>query len=125
MKIAKKGCKRNLEISIENYLIKWKIKRESILVIDKWISQKNLKKNCEDVKKTIATWKNNFILCMIYKMSKQISTFDDIEVKKSAFVKSKYPIDINEVDIKQILISDKVSYGKKRLYILYWLKRWW
>lgn len=46
---------------------------------------------------------------------KQISTFDDIEVKKSAFVKSKYPIDINEVDIKQILISDKVLYGKKGL----------
>ena len=56
---------------------------------------------------------------------KQISTFDDIEVKKSAFVKSKYPIDINEVDIKQILISDKVLCGKKRLWILYWLKRWW
>ena len=48
-------------------------------------------------------------------MSKQISTFDNIEVKKSAFVKSKHPIDINEVDIKQILISDKVPYGKKRL----------
>ena len=56
---------------------------------------------------------------------KQISRFDDIEVKKSAFAKSKYPIDITEVDIKQILISDKVPYGKKGLWILYWLKRWW
>lgn len=46
---------------------------------------------------------------------KQISRFDDIEVKKSAFAKSKYPIDITEVDIKQILISDKVPYGKKGL----------
>ena len=46
-------------------------------------------------------------------MSKKNSTFGNIEVKKSAFYESKYPIDINEIDIKQILISDKSSYDKK------------
>ena len=45
-------------------------------------------------------------------MSKKL-TFSEIEIKKSAFHKSKYPIDINEVDIKNILISDNVLYGKK------------
>ena len=39
--------------------------------------------------------------------------FDYIEVKNSIFHNSKYPIDINKVYFKNILISDKVAYGKK------------
>ena len=37
----------------------------------------------------------------------------DIEVKQNAFLKSKNPIEINEVDIDKIVISDKASYGNK------------
>ena len=37
------------------------------------------------------------------------------EVKKNTFHKSKYPIDINEVDIDEIVISAKVLYGEKSL----------
>ena len=46
-------------------------------------------------------------------MSKTILNFDDIEVKKSAFHKTKNPIDIDKIDIKNTVISNKISYGKK------------
>ena len=42
-------------------------------------------------------------------------TIGDTEVKQNAFLKSKNPIEINEVDIDKIVISDKASYGKKDL----------
>lgn len=44
-----------------------------------------------------------------------VFNFDDIEVKKSAFHRSKYPIDINEVNIDKIVISEKAPSGKKGL----------
>lgn len=44
-----------------------------------------------------------------------ILNFDDIEVKKSAFHRSKHPIDINEVNIDKIVISEKAPSGKKGL----------
>ena len=44
-----------------------------------------------------------------------IFNFDDIEVKKSAFHRSKYPIDINAVNIDKIVISEKAPSGKKGL----------
>ena len=40
--------------------------------------------------------------------------FGDIEVKKNAFHKSKHPIDINEVNIGKVVISDKVLCGTKK-----------
>ena len=43
--------------------------------------------------------------CIIYKMSKPILNFNDIDVKKSTFHKFKYPTDINEVDSDKIVIS--------------------
>ena len=36
-----------------------------------------------------------------------------MRLKKNAFHKFKYPIDINEVNIGKIVISNKVLYGKK------------
>ena len=39
--------------------------------------------------------------------------FRDIGVKENSFYKSKHPIDITEVNIGKIVISNKVSYGKK------------
>ena len=40
-------------------------------------------------------------------------TFDDIEVEKRRFHYSKYPLDINDVDINKIMVFNKVSFGKK------------
>ena len=42
----------------------------------------------------------------------------NIEVKKSAFNKSKYPIDIGKLTISKIVTSDKDSYDKIRVKYL-------
>ena len=54
-------------------------------------------------------------------MSKTNLSFNDTEVKKGAFYNSKYPININKVDIEKTVISDKISYGMKgfKYYICY------
>ena len=49
--------------------------------------------------------------------------FGDIEVKKNAFHKSKHPIDINEVNIGKVVISNKVSCGTKRFLRPFWMHR--
>ena len=49
----------------------------------------------------------------MYNIKDEQSNFGYTDVKKSAFHKSKYPIDINEVNIGKIVISNKVLYGKK------------
>ena len=41
-------------------------------------------------------------------MSKSILSFDNIQVKKDTFYNFVNPIDINEVKIDKIVISDKV-----------------
>ena len=46
-------------------------------------------------------------------MSKTNLNFSDIDIKQSAFYNSKYPINIEKVYIKKILISNKVLYSKK------------
>ena len=46
-------------------------------------------------------------------MSKVNSNFADFELKKSAVYNLKYPSNIDKADITKILISNKVSYGKK------------
>ena len=46
-------------------------------------------------------------------MRKAKLSFDNIEDKRSAFHKSKHPIDLNKVDIKKILTTNKFSYSKK------------
>ena len=42
-------------------------------------------------------------------MSKSILNFEDVKVTNSTFHNSELPTDINEADIKKILISDNVS----------------
>ena len=39
--------------------------------------------------------------------------FDDIEIEKRKCHYSKYPININNVDIRKIMMSYKVFFGKK------------
>ena len=116
--IIAKAARAATKISIENYLINSRIKRKSMVEIDTGIPQNNIEKNWENLKSAIPTWKYNSVLCyllcyfIIYKKDEEKnSPFGNIEVKKS--YKSEYPVDINNVDIKQILISDKVSYDKK------------
>ena len=46
-------------------------------------------------------------------MDKEITTFGDAETEKSKFHYSKYLVNISNVDINKITISNKVSLGKK------------
>ena len=52
---------------------------------------------------SLMTIPDNF--CTIYKISIAIFNFNDIEIKKSTFYKSKYPTYINEVDFDKTMIS--------------------
>ena len=46
-------------------------------------------------------------------------TFDKYSTNKNLFHKNKNPITINKVDIKRIVLSNKVSYGKQGTYKYY------
>ena len=41
--------------------------------------------------------------------------FDDKKINKSNFFKNKKPIKIDDIDIDNVLISEKEPYGKKKL----------
>ena len=45
-------------------------------------------------------------------MEQEVVHFGENSVIKRAFHKNKRPLNINEVDIKRIKLSDKKSYGK-------------
>ena len=53
-----------------------------------------------------------FIMYSIQK-NKLIKTFADIEIKKRKFHYSKYAINITKGDIDKIILSNRVSLGKK------------
>ena len=46
-------------------------------------------------------------------MEKTIIKFGDIEIEKLKFHQHKSPISINNIDINKILVSNKVSFGKR------------
>ena len=46
-------------------------------------------------------------------MEKTIIKFGDIEIEKQKFYQHKKPISIKDIDINKIIISNKVSFGKK------------
>ena len=48
-------------------------------------------------------------------MDKDILTFEDIEIEKSTFYHHKTPIFLGDVDIKKVLVSNKISFGEKKL----------
>ena len=47
-------------------------------------------------------------------MKKTIIKFDDIETQKENFQQYKGPISIKKKNMKKVVVSDKVSFGKKR-----------
>ena len=46
-------------------------------------------------------------------MEKTYVKFDDIEIKNQKFRQHKTPISIENIDINKIVVSNKVSFGKK------------
>ena len=48
-------------------------------------------------------------------MEKTITKVGDIEIKKQKFHQHKRPISIKNIDINKIVLSNKVSFGKKRI----------
>ena len=46
-------------------------------------------------------------------MEKEVLTFGDIETEKNKFYHHKTPIFLGGVDIKKVLVSNKISFGEK------------
>ena len=46
-------------------------------------------------------------------MGQGILMFGDYEIKKNKFYRHKRPIFLKDVDIEKVLVSDKISLGKK------------
>ena len=46
-------------------------------------------------------------------MGKEILTLANIEIEKNKFYLHKNPIFLGDVDIKKVLASNKISFGKK------------
>ena len=53
------------------------------------------------------------------KIGKEILTFGYIGIQKNKFYRNKTPIFKKDVGIEEVLVSDKISFGKRT--ILYWL----
>ena len=49
----------------------------------------------------------------IKKLKKTVITFGDIEIEKQKFHQHKRPISIKNININKIVVSNKVSFGKK------------
>ena len=65
------------------------------------------------IKKVIAKqrkfhYKEIYFLDIVQKMRNGILNFKIIKATKSAYHNSKYPTDINQIDIKKILMCDKI-----------------
>ena len=49
------------------------------------------------------------------KMEKTIIKFDDVKIPKQKFYQHKRPISIKNVDIDKIVVSNKATFGKKKI----------
>ena len=55
-------------------------------------------------------------------MGKEILTFGGIEIEKNKFYCNKTPIFLKDEDIEKVLVSNKISFGgKKLLYFIGYL----
>ena len=50
-----------------------------------------------------------------------IAILGDIEIEKQKFHQYKRPISITNIDINKIIVSNKISFGKKSFKIFHWL----
>ena len=50
-----------------------------------------------------------------YIKMEKVLKFGDIEIKKQKFHKHKEPISIKNIDINKITVSNKISFGKKKI----------
>ena len=48
-------------------------------------------------------------------MSKEILTLENIETEKNKFYRHQTPIFLGDVDIEKVLVSNKISFGEKKL----------
>ena len=48
-------------------------------------------------------------------MGKEFLTLGDIETEKNKFYRYKSPVPLKDVDIEKVLVSNKISFGQKRL----------
>ena len=48
-------------------------------------------------------------------MGKDILTFGNIEIEKKRFYHLKTPIFLGDADIEKVLVSNKISFGEKKL----------
>ena len=44
--------------------------------------------------------------------------FDDIEIEEQNFHQHKGPISIKNIDINEIVVSNKASFGKKKVFTI-------
>ena len=44
--------------------------------------------------------------------------FDDIEIEEQNFHQDKGPISIKNIDINKIVVSNKASFGKKKVFTI-------
>ena len=49
-------------------------------------------------------------------MSGKSINFDHKKINKSSFYKNKKSLDLNNIDVNKILVSNKESYGTKKSY---------
>ena len=49
-------------------------------------------------------------------MEKTVIKFGDIEIEKQKFHQNKIPTSIKNVDINKIVVSNRVSFGKKKRF---------
>ena len=62
------------------------------------------------------SFKKNFFLYNIYKMSGKNINFNDKKIKKSIFYKNKAINNIEDIDLNNILVSKKEPYGNKNSF---------
>ena len=73
----------------------------------------NLMQNADLTEKSGTLQNIQKIIFIYIKMRKKILTFGDIEIEKTKFYIYKIPFPLRDVDIEKLLVSNKISSGKK------------
>ena len=56
-------------------------------------------------------------------MNKKVIKFDDTEIEEYEFHQNESSVLINDIDIDEIVVSNKLSLGKKDFKYFCWLQR--